>query len=203
MNTIYYATINPVKFAEAQQFFAAHNPAIQLEQHAVDTPEMQTLDQKLIALNKARDAWQAVQVPVLAEDAGVYFPRYNQFPGTLTKFIYQAIGMEGLFKLIKPGDAAFFQLHLVYYYSEDQYQVFKGVCRGSIVKPQRFDASESVPFDDIFVPEGSEKSYAELDKSNQKSVFNYRVRAFEQFARWYAANGVILREALRKSIAER
>ncbi len=187
MSAIYYATTNPVKFAEAQQFFTAQNPAIQLEQYATDIPEMQTLDQEVIAINKARDAWLHVQAPVLAEDAGVYFTRYNQFPGTLTKFIYQAIGMEGLFKLINPGDTAFFQLHLVYYYGENQYHVFKGVCHGSIVKPQRFDASESVPFDDIFVPEGSDKSYTELDQTGQKSAFNYRVRAFEQFAHWYAS----------------
>lgn len=185
MNRIYYATSNPVKFSEAACFFQRDLADVELQHYAQDIPEIQTLDQELIAINKAQEAWHRLQKPVLAEDAGIYFHKYNQFPGTLTKFIYEAIGMEGLLKLVESQDAAAFQMHLVYYYGKNQYQVFKSVCAGRIKKPAVFTASKSVPFDDIFIPEGSEKTYVELRKENKLNRFNYRAKALEQFASWY------------------
>lgn len=185
MNEIYYATSNPVKFEEAHQFFHQRMPNISLQQYAADIPEIQTLDQKLIAIAKAQEAWQRLQKPVLAEDAGIYFSKYNQFPGTLSKFVYQAIGMEGVLKLVDANDAASFQVYLVYYYGNNQYQVFKGICVGSIKKATLFTAAAARPFDDIFIPEGTHKTYSELRHHNELSPFNYRVKALEQFVAWY------------------
>jgi XTP/dITP diphosphohydrolase len=185
MKKIYYATSNPTKFQEGQQFFKTFLPTIELEQYGDDVPEIQTLNQEEIAVRKARKAWEHAQVPILAEDAGVYFTQYHEFPGTLTKFIYKAIGMDGIFKLVNNGDKAYFQLHLVYYYGKDQYKVFKGRTDGSIVKPEEFLAPESAPYDDIFVPEGDDKTYTDLRKEDGLEQFNFRVKAFNQFAEWY------------------
>jgi non-canonical purine NTP pyrophosphatase (RdgB/HAM1 family) len=188
MYKIYYATSNPVKFQEAEQFFRDTGSNISLQPYTQDIPEIQSLDQELVALNKAREAWRRLQKPLLAEDAGIYFSKFNQFPGTLTKFIYQAIGMEGLLKLVGSQDKALFQMHLIYYYGPDQYKIFKANCSGSIRETTVFKASKSVPFDDIFVPDGSDKTYAQLRESNQLSNFNYRVKALEMFASWYKDN---------------
>lgn len=188
-HTIYYATSNPIKFQEAEQFFQDQQSGISLERYAEDIPEIQSLDQELVALNKAREAWNRLQKPLLAEDAGIYFSKFNQFPGTLTKFVYQAIGMEGVLKLVGSKDKALFQMHLIYYYGPDQYQIFKASCSGSIVEATVFSASKSVPFDDIFIPDGSDKTYSQLRQANQLSNFNYRVRALEMFASWYRNQG--------------
>lgn len=185
VNEIYYATGNATKFQEAQEFFQNAGTTISLRQYAEDIPEIQTLDQESIAISKAREAWQRLQKPVLAEDAGIYFPQYNQFPGTMTKFIYQALGMEGILKLVGNGDAAYMQMYLVYYYGPDQYRVFKEVGPGRIEIPQVFSAPKSVPFDDIFVPEGSDKNYTWLRQHNQFEAFNYRFKALKQFVDWY------------------
>ncbi len=185
MNKIYYATSNPTKFQEGCRFFENHFPNITLEQYPDDVPEIQTLNQEEIAVRKARKAWERLQAPVLAEDAGVYFARYHEFPGTLTKFIYKALGMEGIFKLVDNGDKAFFQLHLVYYYGENTYKIFKGRINGSISKPEQFIAPESAPYDDIFIPEGTDKTYTQLRKEDDLTAYNFRVKAFDQFAEWY------------------
>lgn len=185
MKKIYYATSNPSKYLEGQQFFKNHLPEAELEQYGDDVPEFQTLNQEDIAVRKARKAWERLQAPVLAEDAGVYFTQYHEFPGTLTKFIYQALGMDGIFKLVSNGDKAYFQLHLVYYYGKDQYKIFKGKTDGSLHKPEEFIAPESAPYDDIFIPEGSDKTYTGLRKENNLEQFNFRVKAFNQFAEWY------------------
>lgn len=188
MTVIYYATSNPIKFQEAHQFFKQHMPHITLQQYGEDISEIQSLDQKLIAINKAQEAWRRLQKPVLAEDAGIYFAKYNQFPGTLSKFIYQALGMEGILKLVNSNDSASFELHLVYYYGDTTYQVFKGAFTGTIKKPLLFNSPKSRPFDDIFVPAGTHKTYHELREHNELYPFNYRVRALEQFRDWYKNN---------------
>lgn len=185
MKKIYYATSNPSKFQEAKQFFQTYLPDIELEQYGDDVPEIQTLNQEEIAVRKARKAWERIQAPVIAEDAGVYFTQYHEFPGTLTKFIYKALGMDGIFRLVENGDTAYFQLHLVYYYDKDQYKLFKGKTDGSIRKPEELLAPESAPYDDIFVPDGSDKSYTELRQENGLEPFNFRVKALKQFAEWY------------------
>lgn len=199
MNTIYYATSNPVKFQEAHQFFKHHMPHIKVEQYGEDIPEIQSLDQKLIAINKAQEAWRRLQKPVLAEDAGIYFAKYNQFPGTLSKFIYQTLGMEGILKLVSTNDTASFELHLVYYYGDNQYQVFRGTFAGTIKKITIFNAPKSRPFDDIFVPEGTHKTYNELRTTNELYPFNYRVKALEQFSEWYK-NKDVMRIPIKKII---
>lgn len=185
MTKIYYATSNPTKYQEAKQFFKTDLPKLELEQYEDDVPEIQTLNQEEIAVRKARKAWERLQAPVLAEDAGVYFTQYHEFPGTLTKFIYKALGMDGIFKLVETGDKAYFQLHLVYYYGKDQYKIFKGKTEGSLHKPEEFIAPESAPYDDIFVPEESKKTYTDLRKENALEPFNFRVKALNQFAEWY------------------
>ncbi len=182
---IYYATSNPTKFFEAYEFFQKNMPQVDLEQFSDDIPELQSLNQEEIAVGKAREAWSRLQAPVLAEDSGVYFTKYHEFPGTLTKFIYKALGMDGISRLVSDGDKAYFQLHLVYCDGKDRYTIFKGKIEGSILIPKKFIAPESAPYCDIFVPDGSEKTYTELRQIHKLAQFNFRVKAFEQFACWY------------------
>lgn len=189
MQKIYYATTNWMKYQEAKEYFK--NDLFILDQYKIDTDEKQTLEQEQIAIDKARQAWEQIKQPVLAEDAGIYFEKYNEFPGTLTKYIYKAIGMEGIFKLVNPGDKAYFQLALVYYYGPDQYQVFKGISKGTITKPKQFLADLAFVYDDIFVPEGADKSHIQLRETGELYKHNYRISAFEKFVEWYKKDMLI------------
>ena len=96
---IYYATGNSGKFEEAQDCIKKHAPFIELKQLDVDIEEIQTLDQETIALDKARKAFKTVGKPVLVDDAGIFFDKYQNFPGTLSKFIFKTLCFDGVFKL--------------------------------------------------------------------------------------------------------
>lgn len=67
---------------------------------------------------------------------------------------------------------------------------------GTIHKPDTFKAHTSVPFDDIFVPEVSEKTYLQLRHDNQLCDFNYRTQALMQFAQWYTAQSLVKDERI-------
>ncbi|MCF7799569.1 non-canonical purine NTP pyrophosphatase [Candidatus Babeliales bacterium] len=188
MNTqkeILYATSNHGKFEEVTGYIQENEPNINIVQFSADIPEIQTLDQRYIAIDKAKKAWQIAQRPLLIDDAAIYFDKYNQFPGTLSKFIWQGLNFEGVKKLIENSDLAKFLLYLVYIYGPDKYEVFEGVCEGTLVKPEIFNAHPSLPFDSIFVPNGTKKTYAELRDTPEAKNYLYRLRALQKFLAWY------------------
>lgn len=179
-----YVTGNPGKFEEVRDFLHQAQAPIQLEQVALPIIEIQSMDQKAVALDKARQAYQLLKKPLLVDDAAIYFTKYNQFPGVFTRYVYTGIGMEGMFKLVQPGDRAYFLLYLAYVDAAGREQVFEGRCDGVITHPAVFKAHPDLPFDDIFVPDGSLQSYADLFHTPAFAQFAYRLRAIQAFLKW-------------------
>jgi len=183
MRELYYATSNQGKFEEVRAFLEKHAPTITLKQYTHELVEIQTLDQKAIACDKARQAWNALQKPVIVDDAGIYFEKYNQFPGTLSRYVYEGIGFEGFFKLVEPGDNASFLLTLVYCAGLNEIHIFEAANYGRIVRP-RGDGPKSLPFLMIFAPYDSEQSFAELRNTPQWPQYNCRLQAVQKFIDW-------------------
>ncbi len=186
MTEIFYATSNQMKFDEASQFFEKRLPVIELKKLDLDFDEIQTLDQKAIALYKAKQAWNYLKKPVLAEDAGIYFDAYNEFPGTLTKFVFNGLGYQGIFRLIDHNESATFKLTLVFIYGDNQHQIFQSSCPGSIIHTKNTQRLYKIaPFDPIFVPLGQTKSYSQLRDEGNFEKYNYRMHALKQFKDWF------------------
>jgi len=183
---IYYVTGNTGKFEEVADFISRNNVDIVLKQVDVHTEEKQTLDQLGIAVDKAKHAWNILKKPLLVDDAGIYFEKYHRFPGTLTKFVYYGIGFEGIMKLVEDDHRAMFLLYLVYIDGSDSYEVFEGKCEGKIVPlPSVLQAHPELPYDDIFMPSGSEKTYVQMRGTKEMDGYAYRLKALRQFLAWY------------------
>lgn len=185
MSEFHYLTGNAGKFEEVKAFVERNNPSLSLQQIDIDLDEIQTLDHVGVAIDKAKRAWQILKKPLLVDDAGIYFEKYHRFPGTLTKFVFQGIGFDGILKLVEGDHRAYFLIYLVYINGPESYQVFEGICHGKIVEPRVIRAHPSLPFDDIFVPQGTEKTYAELRHTPDLDIYNYRIMAFKKFLQWY------------------
>lgn len=186
---IYYATGNQMKFDEAQEFFKKYLPHITLKQCDKDFDEIQTLDQKAVALHKAQQAWDYLRKPVLTEDAGVYFEKYHKFPGTLTKFIFKGIGYEGIFRLVDHNDPASFKFVLIFVYGPDQYHIFEASCHGKMIHTTQFERMyESAQFDPIFVPDSQTRTYDELRRAGLLEQYNYRAHGLKKFSEWFQQN---------------
>ena len=182
---IYYVTSNQGKFEEIKHFIKSNNLPIDLQQLEADIPEIQTLDQKAIAVDKAIKAWEILQKPLIIDDAAIYFEKYNKFPGTLSKFVSLGIGHEGLKKLIEDGDKATFLLYVVYISSPTNFKVFEGKCEGILKKPKEFYGSQNLPYDCLFVPNGTTETYADMRNTDEGNKFFYRIKALKQFLEWY------------------
>ena len=188
---IYYATSNPGKFEDVRSFLEIYEPSIRLKQFQGDIDEIQSLDQRRIAEGKAKTAYDLLQKPVLIDDAAIYFDKYHEFPGTITKYVHMALGFEGIFKLVEEGDRASFRIHMVFAYGPNQLKVFDASCHGTMVRPQGEPAQITLPWKVAFVPDGSRKTYAEMQGTPEMERYNYRLDALRQFLNWYrSAEGI-------------
>ena len=180
-----YVTGNEGKFKEAQLFFRRYAPGLMLAQLPLDIQEIQSMDQEEVAVDKAKKAWTQVGKPLLMNDGGIFFERYNQFPGILSKFVMQGLGFEGVKKLIQPGDRAFFRMCLVYIDGDNSYKTFEGKCEGTLITPPLSDAINSLPYDSIFIPDGASETYAALRARGEVDEYSYHMRALRKFLAWF------------------
>jgi non-canonical purine NTP pyrophosphatase (RdgB/HAM1 family) len=181
---IYYVTNNAGKFEEVRDFFDKTAFFFQVEQYAVEIDEIQSLDQKIVVSDKVKKAFKLVKQPLLLDDGGLFFAAYNQFPGTLSKFVFQGLGFKGLFKLIEDDNRASFILQLAYT-DGLQTQLFEGVCHGTIIMPEDLSSHPKLPFTAIFKPNGSDKTLAQLRYTDDFFHFSFRQQALQKFIDWY------------------
>lgn len=180
-STIYFVTSNAHKFSNFYWYINHYEPSITLEQINLDLDELKTQDHKKIAIDKALQAWDVLQKPLVIDDCGVYFARYQNFPGPFLKHVYSGLGLNGLLKLLEDDNRVTFLWYVVCAYGPDQYEVFEGRCEGVVITPNHMDISKaSLKFADIFIPTDLHKSpFKERTKSD------YQFRAIRKFFRWY------------------
>ena len=184
MKTVTYVTSNNGKFLEVERYVKRHVPEINLVRADLDIEEIQSMSLHTVAMDKAQKAWHKLKTPLLIDDAGIYFNRWHQFPGVLTKFVREGLGMEGLKRLIDEGDTGYFQLWLVYADEHGKLHPFEGRCDGILTKDYQGDAHAELPYDLCFKPEGLEKTYAEIKQDPAYEHLLYRLRAVQKFLTW-------------------
>ena len=178
---IYFVTSNDHKFTDFYWYVSRYEPAIKLEQVKIDFHELQTQDQKLIAIEKAKQAWNILKKPLIIDDSGIYFARYTNFPGPFLKVVYYGLGLHGMLKLLEDDNRATFLWYIVCAYGPDRIEVFEGKCEGVIISPSHLDITKTtLQFSDIFIPTDLHKS-----PFKERSKTDYQFRAIKKFFRWY------------------
>lgn len=184
-----YVTTNRKKVSEIQQFITQSGADIELLPEPLELTEIQSLDQQAIALDKAQQAFHVFKRPLIIDDAGIFFERYNQFPGTLSKFVMEGMGFEGVKRLFDEGDRARFQLTLVYVNEQGEPFCFEGTTEGTLVKPAQMADPDYKLFNEYFVPDnqpgGGKKTVAQLKEAGGSF---YRIDAFKKFLQWFSEN---------------
>jgi XTP/dITP diphosphohydrolase len=184
MDKIYYATSNQGKISIVKSFFSdLENFEIELVD--LDLFEEQTLSLEDVAIAKAKQAWDILQQPVLVDDSGCFFDRYNNFPGTMTKFVYQGLGFEGLYRLYDVGDRASF-VTKVAFADTDGIKIFEGKVQGHLIKDANLIGTHSdLPFAQIMIPDGEDRTWYELFKLGNCVKTAPRGKALKKFVEFF------------------
>ena len=143
--------------------------------------EIQSDSLEEIAREKAKAAFAKVKRRIIVEDDGLFIDSLSGFPGQYSSFVLKTIGNDGILKLLAGSTkrSAYF-LSMIAFYDGRILSISEGRVNGRIT--DRITEG-GWGYDPIFVPDGTDLTFAELDKS--KNEYSHRKRALEKFAQWY------------------
>ena len=184
MDTLIFATNNNNKTAEIRKVLGNRFDVISLQEAGIDIdiPEPHdTLEAN--ASEKSTTIHSLTGKNCFSEDTGLFVDALNGEPGVKsaryageTKSAQDNVdklltNMQGIDK----GNARFRTIiSLILNGKEHQ---FEGVCEGQIIKERR--GSNGFGYDPVFVPNGSAKTFAEMDLE-EKSRYSHRKKAMEK-----------------------
>ncbi len=173
-------TRNQHKFEEAKGILEPFN--IELVKEPLSKHEIQSNNLIDIALTAARYAYSIIKKPLVVDDSGLFIEALNGFPGPYSSYVFNTIGYEGILKLMKnlSNRRACFKTALVLILPPLE-RVFLGETCGSIAMEAR--GRHGFGFDPIFIPEGSNRTYAEMT-IEEKNKVSHRFKAFNAMAQW-------------------
>jgi XTP/dITP diphosphohydrolase len=176
-------TTNPGKVVEIQEHLKKFD--IEVVGKHIEIPEIRSDDQEEVAKEKVKLAVKTVGEPVISEDTGIYFEAYKNFPGTNSKWLINKVGYEGVLKLLEgKSRKAYFKTVIAYCEPEGNVQTFTGICKGDIIVKIRGKPHPRLPYDSIFVPEGKDRTFAEMT-IEERNQLKHRAKAAEAFAKWF------------------
>lgn len=147
----------------------------------VDLPEVQSLDLLEVVHAKADEARKHVDGALVVEETGLELHAMNGFPGPLVKWMLQAIGPIGIARSVHALDDARATARCLLVFDgfvdgEHCRLVAEGATHGRLVLEPQGD--EGFGWDPIFVPDGEERTYAQLS-GTEKDVLGHRGRAWK------------------------
>lgn len=125
--------------------------------------------------------------PFFVEHTGLFIDEWKGLPGGLTSLFMDTVGNDGICKMMSAYKAlervARARVVIGYFHPEAGSQIFWGDIVGTIATKPR--GKQNFGWDPIFIPEGSDKTYAEmsLEEKNQTSM---RKKAAENFIKYLA-----------------
>ncbi|MEN2998992.1 MAG: XTP/dITP diphosphatase [Acidilobaceae archaeon] len=179
MGKIAVVTTNLAKGEEARRIL--ERLGVEAEVVEMEKLEVQSESLEEIALRAARAAFEVLRRPLLVDDSGLFVEALNGFPGPYSSYVYKKIGLRGILKLLQGevNRSAYFKTALAFVSPEGE-KVFVGIVRGRIAEEPR--GRGGFGFDPIFVPEGHDRTFAEME-GWEKDRVSHRARAYEAFAR--------------------
>ncbi len=149
-----------------------------IEHQKLEQDEIQSLDLQEVVEHKARQAYSNIKRPVLVEDVSLTFTAMGRLPGTFIKWFMGEMSLGGLCKLAQGLEHQGAECAIMYaLYDGKDMRFFEARQKGSVPMIPR--GSGGFGWNAIFIPEGSELTYGEMDEATFKR-WNIRAHAIEK-----------------------
>ena len=169
MKEIIFVTKNGGKFDAAKQIL--NEFGIKVVQKKMEFNEPRLQDPKDVVKEKINQS-RFINKPLIVHDGGLFIKSLNNFPGTLANFVLRTIGIEGLLKLLegKSRKCEFRECIGFWEPGLEEPILFEWSIKGEISnKPKgKFEKWHLSPFSLIFIPEGMEKTLAEMSEEEYR-----------------------------------
>jgi len=184
MKSLVFATNNAHKVSEVQKILQNQFEILTLKSIAwtEDIPEpFDTLEEN--ARTKSQTILEAKNVDCFSEDSGLFINGLNGEPGVYSARYAgeNASDQDNINKVLKAleevdDSSAYFKTIVSLQY-QGEHHFFSGVCKGKIINEMR--GENGFGYDPIFVPNGYEKTFAELS-ADIKNTISHRKKATEK-----------------------
>jgi len=174
MRKINFVTHNEDKVRE----FKAILNDFEVEQIYIDYPELRSDDPEEIVREAVKKLADEIGKPVVAEDSGLFIMALKDFPGTSSAYIHKRIGLKGILRLMEDIEnrECVYKSAVGYCEPGEEAVSFLGNEAGEVAKEIR--GSYGFGHDPIFIPEGFDKTYGEME--NVEDVKKFRRKAVEK-----------------------
>lgn len=178
VRNIDFFTSNEGKVAEARLFLRPLGYRVTWRSADLLEPQQSTLEE--VVKVKLASAPAGADL-TMVEDSGFFVSSLNGFPGVYSSYVFKALGVEGVLRLLDglPRGAHFEAV--VGVRRGVDVNLFKGVLNGTVSTRQK--GRHGFGFDPIFVPEGFSFTMAELTRE-EKVRISHRSRALTALAEW-------------------
>lgn len=145
------------------------------------------------SLQKAETLGKALGIACFAEDTGMEVETLNGEPGVYSaryagkNASYQDNVDKVLTKMRGQANRRARFKTVITYYNAGQYVQFEGITQGTILEQPC--GTNGFGYDPIFVPDGAEKTYAEMSLE-EKNTYSHRKKSFSGFANHLAKSTV-------------
>lgn len=178
MKTIVFVTQNLNKVEDAKKLL----PEFEIEHIDFEVPEIQSLDPREITEYKIKYAYEKVQKPCFVMDASLFLDCLNKFPGPFIKWYFKyTVGAEKTCQIAKLFSqyGCRWTTVLAYYDGKETHYLEETV-NGKI--PEEPRGTNGYEWDVIFVPEGENRTFAEMTFEEKQSyaVTKKLMKRFEE-----------------------
>lgn len=153
-----------------------------VEAKKLELLEIQSLSVEEVAKKKVMAAYKIVRQPVLVDDTGMNIEALNGLPGALVVWFLDLLGPQGVLDLIANKENRKASVSTCIAYADaNGVQTFVGTVNGTI--PAELRGDEGFGYDPIFIPEGQDKTYAEMtvDEKNEISMRKIALMKFKDY----------------------
>ena len=179
LSELSFATSNENKFQEAERILS--NLGVQINFFKTTLEEIQSDNLSDIAQQKAIDAYNRIQKPVIIEDDGLFIESLNGFPGPYSSYAYDTIGNKGIMNLLGNSEVRDAKFVSIIAYCDESFnpKLFESSIPGKISSTIE---NGGWGYDPIFIPDGESKTYANV---SDKDKFSHRAASLKKFSNWF------------------
>lgn len=169
--SINFITSNKNKVKEFKQIL---EPEIKVNHIELTYPELRSDNPEEIAKMSAEMLANQLNKTIIVEDSGLFIKTLNEFPGTCSAYIHKRIGLGGMIKLMKgvKERECTYKSAVAYCEPNKKPISFLGEEKGKVSNVIR--GSFGFGHDPIFIPEGSNKTYGEIENCEEVKKFRRR-----------------------------
>lgn len=163
-----FVTGNTLKFTIAQAFFAPLGDDFELQQLAIDVPEIQAETVEEVAAFSALEAVKIAGEPCIVSDAGLVVEALGGFPGPFLKYVNTWLGVDGFLRLLSGVEnrRAYFEDTLAVAFPDGTVQTFTRREYG-VMADAAEASSNGWAANDLFIPDGHDIPLGKMSNDEQ------------------------------------